>query len=480
MKRSTAALAAAPPPATVTFSQTQRSSYADYEHERRLRLLRIISPLFWGLESLYTLGFFFLWLGQVVRGTATFTNHSLMLIALLVDVSFSVGLLAQRRGNVAIASWAITGVMAATTVFVCISESLILGINPYTLSLLAGFTLVIVLAGAVGSRTQIAFVTVLALVGTLGTYMLGAAPMVTPATPSLPFGMLFIVMADIALAGIMFAWRSAEQHTVEELQAVRLANERAARLDQLKNSFIRSVNHEIRNPVMAIMGSVQNYAEAPATVPRERLQRYAARAFEACLSLRHLLDSILEVRNLDGIAQNIVLGEAFFSQIMHNTLVIYPDAPVRLQTSPEDPLCRCDPIRMQQVMTNLISNAIKYSPPGSPIDINAAALPGKNGAELFAEIVVKDYGLGIPPDEAPLLFNQFIRLERDLASTVVGNGLGLYLCKTFVEAMGGRIWVESTGVPGEGSAFHIRLPRIEPHDVAQVLASMTPTRRRLG
>ena len=71
---------------------------------------------------------------------------------------------------------------------------------------------------------------------------------------------------------------------------------------------------------------------------------------------------------------------------------------------------------------------------------------------------MRDYGLGIPPEQAPLLFKRFVRLPRDLASPVVGSGLGLYLCRVMTESMGGPIWVESSGVEGEGSTFFVRLP----------------------
>ncbi len=76
----------------------------------------------------------------------------------------------------------------------------------------------------------------------------------------------------------------------------------------------------------------------------------------------------------------------------------------------------------------------------------------------WVEIRVRDYGLGIPPDQIPLLFNRFVRLPRDLASSVVGSGLGLYLCRVMTESMGGTIRVESSGVEGEGSTFFVRLP----------------------
>ena len=71
---------------------------------------------------------------------------------------------------------------------------------------------------------------------------------------------------------------------------------------------------------------------------------------------------------------------------------------------------------------------------------------------------MRDYGQGIPPDQLSLLFNRFVRLPRDLASNVAGTGLGLYLCRVFAQGMGGTITAESSGVPGEGTAFTLRLP----------------------
>ncbi|HUY75929.1 MAG TPA: ATP-binding protein, partial [Ktedonobacterales bacterium] len=71
---------------------------------------------------------------------------------------------------------------------------------------------------------------------------------------------------------------------------------------------------------------------------------------------------------------------------------------------------------------------------------------------------VRDYGLGVPPEQAVLLFQRFVRLERDIASNVLGSGLGLAICRAYIEAMGGRIWVESDGQSGNGSTFKFTLP----------------------
>jgi signal transduction histidine kinase len=77
-------------------------------------------------------------------------------------------------------------------------------------------------------------------------------------------------------------------------------------------------------------------------------------------------------------------------------------------------------------------------------------------------ISVEDLGPGIPPEDIPLLFGQFVRLKRDLAGAVRGTGLGLYVCKNLVEAMEGHIWVESPGIPGQGSSFGFTLPCVLP------------------
>src|SRR5258708_18558277 len=76
----------------------------------------------------------------------------------------------------------------------------------------------------------------------------------------------------------------------------------------------------------------------------------------------------------------------------------------------------------------------------------------------MVQIAVRDSGEGVAPEQAVLLFQRFVRLERDIASNVTGTGLGLAICRAYVEAMGGRIWIESSGVPGEGSTFLFTLP----------------------
>jgi signal transduction histidine kinase len=113
-----------------------------------------------------------------------------------------------------------------------------------------------------------------------------------------------------------------------------------------------------------------------------------------------------------------------------------------------------------QVVLNLLSNACKYSEPGTSVEIaartpdaTAASATRTTAGEDQVEIAIRDHGLGIPPEQIPLLFQRFVRLDRDIASATPGTGLGLAICRTYVESMGGKIWVESEGIPGEGSTF---------------------------
>ena len=126
---------------------------------------------------------------------------------------------------------------------------------------------------------------------------------------------------------------------------------------------------------------------------------------------------------------------------------------IRLQVA-EQVLVWADPQSLSHVLQNLLSNVFKYVPTQTIINIKAEQ-PAPFSPVCLS---VQDAGPGIPPEELPLLFEKFVRLKRDLGGPTRGTGLGLYICKHLVEAMGGRIWVESSGRIGEGSRFCITLP----------------------
>jgi signal transduction histidine kinase len=120
---------------------------------------------------------------------------------------------------------------------------------------------------------------------------------------------------------------------------------------------------------------------------------------------------------------------------------------------------------LRQVLHNLLSNAFKYCPEPAAVTIHARQVDAAGQSPGFTQDVylcIQDAGPGILPEELPLLFQKFVRLQRDLSGPVRGSGLGLYISKQFVEAMEGRIWVESAGIAGQGSRFCVMLP-CHPH-----------------
>jgi hypothetical protein len=110
-----------------------------------------------------------------------------------------------------------------------------------------------------------------------------------------------------------------------------------------------------------------------------------------------------------------------------------------------------DPDRLRQVVTNLVTNAVKYSPEGGSITVRC-----RERGPQHVVIAVIDHGLGIPPEQVPKLFQKFARIRSDEHLKISGTGLGLYICRLIVEGHGGQIWVEST--PGKGSTFAMALP----------------------
>ncbi|HYX50628.1 MAG TPA: ATP-binding protein, partial [Ktedonobacteraceae bacterium] len=125
---------------------------------------------------------------------------------------------------------------------------------------------------------------------------------------------------------------------------------------------------------------------------------------------------------------------------------------IELETAEENIVVTIDPRRIEQVVSNLISNAIKYSPDGGKIEVAVLEDKSANIALFF----VRDYGIGIPAHQQSRIFSRFMRADNAHANNIGGTGLGLYLCRELVERHNGRIWFES--IEGRGSTFYVSLP----------------------
>jgi signal transduction histidine kinase len=320
-----------------------------------------------------------------------------------------------------------------------------------------------------------------------------AAPALAAQLNSPQIGLFTLAFPPIvlqwAVAGVGFLLvRSASEaiqraDRAEEIIELQQREARALQLDSLKDQFITSVNHELRTPIMTMQGYIELLGELQNQVDAAERSVMLNRARAANEALVHLVQSILDTRRVDKdadafVPEPIALRPALYAAATLTDPNQGDSPPRQLYVEvPEDLVIMGEKDRLQQVLTNLLSNAVKYSAAGTPVRVAAhvhssmqSSGPRPKGAQkpeiAFVELTVQDYGLGIPPDQIPLLFRRFVRLPRDLASRTLGTGLGLYLCRVYVEAMGGTIWVESSGVSGEGSTFHVRLLQA-PYDVAQ-------------
>jgi len=243
--------------------------------------------------------------------------------------------------------------------------------------------------------------------------------------------------------------------------ALRLANERQKELDRLKDQFIVTASHELRTPLTAVQGYIELLSEHGQELPPEVSTAFISKARRGCNELVLMVENIMDASRVEIDAEKVQLSPVALAEAVEHVVEILEVVVEREKRSihmnvPTDLLVIANDLRLRQILLNLVSNAIKYSSAGASVDITC------HQEDQKVTICIRDLGLGVPLEYQSYLFERFVRLERDMNSPVRGAGLGLYISRQLVEAMGGRIWVESTGVPGEGSifAFTLNLPKV--------------------
>jgi signal transduction histidine kinase len=449
--------------------------YRTYEHQRRQRLLGVMLPLSAALFVLLSLVFT---ARLILADTIVLTTWILYGAFLLITAFFILGTLAIRRNRVSLATALMMYTGGLGMLFIIAYQVFFLpgGLNAYTLSEFLLFGCVIILAGVLGNLWSVLGTTL--VVSILTILIVYLAPRGAELAAATRDEFDSILVASLSLEWLIAAFLIANwltyRHTLRTLGTAYDRIYQAERLDELKDQFITHINHELRTPIMALHGYVEYLREAQPQLSNAEMAAALERASRTGSSLVALLSSILEVRRIDGKTDTFTPTAVPVLEALDTALtLINPRETTRSREDirvaiPEWVAIWGEPVRFQQILTNLLSNALKYSPPGTPIEVTARVLAEaasntrrqreKSRPKYWVELRVRDYGLGIPPDQAPLLFKRFVRLPRDLASPIVGNGLGLYLCRVMAESMGGKIWVESSGVEGEGSTFFLRLP----------------------
>lgn len=254
----------------------------------------------------------------------------------------------------------------------------------------------------------------------------------------------------IALENAMLH-RELQRH-VEELEQ---ANRELRSLDEMKSNFISMVTHELKQPLSLISGYAQTIRDYYESLTYEEELQCLQVILERTEFLSRLVDELLdlsllemgrvrlnkEVCDLEGVARKVA------SQYAERS----PDQPIVVDFSPEFPLVMADARRMEQVLTNLVSNAVKFSQGKGEIRLEGRV----RGDRVLVRVM--DRGIGIEPSKLKRVFDRFYQADGSMKRPYSGVGLGLFICRELVEAHGGRIWAENRH--GGGTIVSFEIPR---------------------
>ena len=236
------------------------------------------------------------------------------------------------------------------------------------------------------------------------------------------------------------------------------ANHQLKDTDQLKDRFLSIASHELKTPITSIRGQAQlairRLAKQKTTSPEiEGVQTTLIKINEQTTRLTSLIDELLDVSSIRAGKVELHRRECELVSLCKGIVEdqqLLTGRSILLTTETPAVNLVADCERLTQVVVNLVSNAIKYSPEGSEIQLRL------HSDETHAFIEVQDYGKGISDKQLPHIFDTFYRTPDAQASSQFGLGLGLSICKDIVERHGGRIWCESKF--GKGSTFYVELP----------------------
>lgn len=230
-------------------------------------------------------------------------------------------------------------------------------------------------------------------------------------------------------------------------------------LERMRAEFLAMVSHELRTPLTSIKGSVTTLLEASSELDIAEMTQFFRIIRDQSDHMRYLIGDLLDVARIETGTLSISPEPSDVAQLVDEARSRMPSGEggdnLVVEMSPGLPQVMADRRRIVQVLSNLLSNAARYSPGGSPISVNVV----RDGVHVAVSVV--DEGRGIPAELLIHLFQKFSRLDlSERGDGKLGSGLGLAICKGIVEAHGGRIWAESDGL-GAGARFTFTIPVAE-------------------
>jgi signal transduction histidine kinase len=260
--------------------------------------------------------------------------------------------------------------------------------------------------------------------------------------------------ADVPVITALAAQAAVAIENARLLDSLEKAYADLNRLNKLKTDFIAIASHELRTPLGVILG----YATVLREDSQGEMSEHAQMVLNSALQMRSLIEGMTNLRNVQIDESELDRVDVPVGDIMRFAyLDVTSLAEAKQQFFEMEPvdrlIVRADQTRMVLALTNVLNNAVKFTPPGGVIILAAQRHPAE------AWITVRDNGFGIPAGELEKIFEQFYQVEDPMTRKHGGLGLGLAIAKAIVERHGGRIWAESPG-PNEGSKFTIALPLV--------------------
>jgi PAS domain S-box-containing protein len=258
---------------------------------------------------------------------------------------------------------------------------------------------------------------------------------------------VLVMVEDVTLV------REAQDKLGEALESQRSANATLEKLDRTKTEFLSIVSHEFRTALTGIQGFSELIRDGG--LEPDEVRAYGGYIFNDADRVNRLIGDMLDLDRMESGRMSIRTTDVDINEVLSDAIARAGGSPTvefKADLDPRLPIVVGDRDRLIQVVSNLVNNAVKYSPDGGTVTLSSR-VEGE-----FALVSVADTGVGIPPDEIGHVFERFRRVRSGAAQSIPGTGLGLTIVKQIVEMHGGKIWVESA--VGHGSAFHFTLPLV--------------------